>query len=121
MTKAEIKSDLADQLVKVKREIDALEHESRIIRDQLTKLLKDYEKVEVSGRGYAFTVSKDVREKRILVDNATLAASLGKQKFLEIAKVSPVDLEKSVNPKEFKKFVSRVETSEVIVVRQNTK
>lgn len=80
------------RLAEIKREIDRLEDEAIGLRESLLKHMKDWESVQVDS----FVVSKDVRETRVLKDNAFIAKEIGKVPFLSIAKVSLSKLEKLV-------------------------
>lgn len=105
------------RLVVIKRAMDRLDDESVAIRATLQESMKDWESADVTEGGESYIVTKDVRETRILKDNAFIAKEIGKASFLNVAKVSVAKLEHLVG-KKIDQFVDYTKKTNAIVIRK---
>ena len=109
--------EMQEHLIKLINVQKELVSEIEDLRFEISKKMKEGEYVKLQCEGKYYRVMREPKETRILHDTAFIAKSIGKDRFLKIAKVSIATLEKEVGKEEIGKFIARVDTSYSVTVR----
>lgn len=113
MKKVEMQEHLIWLIHKQKKLNDEIED----LRFELSKQMKGGEYIKMERDGKWYRVMNEPKETRVLHDTAFIAKTIGKDRFLKIAKISIKNLESEVGKEEIGKFIARVDTSYSVTVR----
>ena len=102
-------------------EKEALEAEIKSLRDDLNSLMSDGESLSFIAKEQDFLLRKRLEDKAILKTNATIFEILGKDNFIETAKVSKTALEELFGKAAMVKCIERYEVSSRLILSKKEK
>lgn len=117
-----IKKDLMDKCTKVGSltlQKDALELEIKTLREAIDAEMKAGEQVDFNTDNQDFSMIKRLEDKAVMKDNETLFKLLGKKNFVESAKFSKTDIEKSFGKAVVADCIDHFESTTKLLLKKN--